>query len=114
MMMPAFDTQRANAFGGRLAHWHGRSGHPYDLTGESLESFSMQAGDLYLIAKGSNVLWVGSTEDLVNDPMSRTRFRLALDCATHVFRLAAPEDRLSVIWDLEGAAPSLESTIQAA
>ncbi|MFD1254728.1 MULTISPECIES: hypothetical protein [Devosia] len=101
----------------KLAHWHGRSGRDYDLIGESFSDFSMNAGVLYLISKGGNVLWVGSTEDLVSDPMSRTRFRLALDCADRVFRLAtdpAEGNRLSTIWDLEGAMPLPETSAQAA
>jgi hypothetical protein len=68
----------------------------------------MSDAELYLIAKGSHVLWVGSTDELVGDPMSRSRFRLALDCADRVFRLLSPgaaAERLSTIWDLEGAEP---------
>ena len=68
----------------------------------------MADAELYLLAKGSHVLWVGSTDELVGDPMSRSRFRLALDCADRVFRVVAPgaaAERLSTIWDLEGAAP---------
>ena len=97
-----------------LSQWQGRSGRAYALNAESLEHFAMAVTDLYLIAKGTHVLWVGSTEDLVADPMSRTRFRLALDCATSVFRLDAPENRLSTIWDLEQAVPAPEAVAQAA
>ena len=69
----------------------------------------MAEAELYLIAKGSHVLWVGSTGELVGDPLSRSRFRLALDCADRVFRLLTPgaaAERLSTIWDLEGAEPA--------
>ena len=93
---------------GRAASWQGRSGRAYGLVGESLDHFAMGDADLYLIAKGGHVLWVGSTSELVGDPMSRTRFRLALDCADRVFRLTAPgteAERLATIWDLEGAEP---------
>ncbi|MFC3704026.1 hypothetical protein ACFOOL_04580 [Devosia honganensis] len=106
------DMQRESGLQGRMAHWHGRSGRSYGLAWESLESFSMHEADLYLIAKGGHVLWVGSTQELVGDPLSRARFRLALDCATHVFRLPAPDNRPSAIWDLEGASP--EAAVQAA
>lgn len=98
----------------RRAVWLGRSGRRYDLTPEPLDRFAMSDADLYVIAKGGLPLWVGSTDDLVADPMSRSRFRLALDCATEVLRLAAPADRLSTIWDLEGAAPATAPTAQAA
>ena len=92
----------------RLTRWMGRSGQAYDLVGESIEHFAMDDADLYVIAKGSHVLWVGSTSDLVSDPLSRSRFRLALDCATQVLRLVTPAlaaARFSTIWDLEGAEP---------
>jgi len=93
---------------GRLSNWLGRSGRSYGLVSESLERFAMADADLYLVAKGSHVLWVGSTSELVGDPMSRTRFRLALDCADRVFRVLTPgaaAERLTTIWDLEGAEP---------
>ncbi|KKC35841.1 hypothetical protein WH87_14800 [Devosia epidermidihirudinis] len=93
---------------GRQTNWLGRSGRAYDLIAENLERFAMGDTELYMIAKGSHVLWVGSTGELVTDPMSRTRFRLALDCADRVFRLISPRteaERLSTIWDLEGAEP---------
>ena len=92
----------------RGSNWQGRSGRAYDLVSENLEHFAMGEAELYVIAKGSHVLWVGSTADLVSDPLSRTRFRLALDCADRVFRLVSPaadSERLSTIWDLEGAEP---------
>lgn len=93
-------------------NWQGRSGRAYDLVSESLDNFSMGDAELYVIAKGSNVLWVGSTLELINDPLSRTRFRLALDCADRVFQLSNPgaaAERLSTIWDLEGAEPMLSA-----
>jgi hypothetical protein len=92
---------------GRLSNWQGRSGQPYGLISENVDHFAMNDADLYVITKGSNVLWVGSTDELVSDPMSRARFRLALDCAERVFRVPAPgvAQRLTTIWDLEGAAP---------
>lgn len=97
---------------GRLSNWQGRSGQAYGLVSESLERFAMTDADLYLIAKGSHVLWVGSTGELVGDPLSRTRFRLALDCADRVFRLHSPGavgQRLATIWDLEGAEPAQDA-----
>jgi hypothetical protein len=99
---------------GRQMTWQGRSGRRYELLAENLERFSMRPTDLYLIAKGSLPLWVGSAEDLVADPMSRASCRLALDCATQVLRMAAPENRLVAIWDLEGASPLMPITAYAA
>jgi hypothetical protein len=99
----------SHAFG-RLSNWQGRSGRSYDMISENLEHFAMADAELYLIAKGNHVLWVGSNGELVGDPMSRRRFRLALDCADRVFKLASPDlptQRLTTIWDLEGAEPVL-------
>lgn len=93
---------------GRQINWQGRSGRAYSLVSENVEHFAMGDGELYLIAKGNHVLWVGSIGELVGDPLSRSRFRLALDCADRVFRLLSPgaaAERLSTIWDLEGAEP---------
>ncbi|GHA26024.1 hypothetical protein GCM10007989_22170 [Devosia pacifica] len=70
--------------------------------------FSLNSDDLYVIAKGAHVLWVGSSEELVVDPQSRARFRLALDCADRAYRVCdcgSESARLSTIWDLEGAEP---------
>lgn len=113
-MVLSGDRQRAIGYRPGLAHWQGQSGRDYGLSLQSLDHFAMDDADLYLIAKGSHVLWVGSSLDLVADAMSRSRFRLALDCATHVFKLPAPEDRLAAIWDLERAVPRAGMVAQAA
>lgn len=100
---------------GRGGSWLGRSGRAYAVSSENLENFVMLESALYVIAEGKRVLWVGSTNELVDDPMSRTRFRLALDCADRAFRVlsAGPvTERLSTIWDLEGAEP--QASAQAA
>ncbi len=94
---------------GWRSHWHGRSGRDYELVGEPIDSFAMTGSALYLVAKGSLVLWVGSADDLVTDPASRSRFRLAIESADRAFRLAAEAndaDRFATIFDLEGAAPA--------
>jgi len=93
----------------RGANWTGKSGRAYDLLAERFDNFALISGNLYVVASGTLVLWVGSVEDVVNDQQSRARFRLAMDCADRVFRLKAPEDevaRMTVIWDLEGAEPA--------
>lgn len=106
-MTPAHALATPSSFP-RTANWYGRSGRGYGLITENLDRFSLRDSELYLIAKGSLVLWVGSAGELVNDPLSRSRFRLALTCADRVYRLVASGtdlERASVIWDLEGAAP---------
>ncbi|UJW84032.1 hypothetical protein [Devosia sp. SL43] len=106
--MAASENRIVNYTFSRQSHWQGRSGRAYDLVSENLEHFAMGDAELYVIAKGNHVLWVGSTGELVTDPVSRSRFRLALDCADRVLRLVTPglaAERMSTIWDLEGAEP---------
>ena len=106
------DTASRSSSAARQNRWQGRSGHVYGLVTENLSSFAMDEAGLYLVAKGSHVLWVGSADDLVADPMSRSRFRLALDLGDRAFRLAAPPpetERWTTIWDLEGAEPRAEA-----
>ncbi|SFV37060.1 hypothetical protein SAMN05216456_2728 [Devosia crocina] len=93
----------------RLGHWQGVSGKIYSLESQTISDFVLMDGDLYLIARGNSVLWVGCSADLVSDPASRVRFRDALARADGVFRLSRPEiddARLSLVADLEGALPA--------
>lgn len=87
--------------------WLGRSGAAHLLAPLSLDRFMLDAG-LTILARGGNVLWVGSMREIVDDPMSRARFRLALASADRVFALDRVIDATEhgeLIWDLEGAAP---------
>lgn len=92
----------------RQVNWRGRSGRFYPLAPLRLHDFSLRPGELYLVALGNHVLWAGSADDLIHDSASRSRFRLALDCADRAFLVgssADPVERLTTIWDLEGAEP---------
>lgn len=100
--------------GPSVSHWLGQSGRSYVLTAQSLDHFAMTDMDLTVMTKGHHVLWVGSSQDLVADPMSRVRFRLALEGATHVYRLDAPADRLFTLFDLQQAIPAPDLVPQAA
>ena len=89
-------------------NWQGRSGRFYALSTLRLSDFALNNETMCLVARGSHVLWVGSANEIVSDQSSRARFRLALDCADRAFSLPAPADevtRMTLIWDLEGAAP---------
>lgn len=99
---------------GTLVHWHGRSGRDYPLLPQDVASFAMDAGNLYLIAKFGHPLWVGSSEDLVADAMSRVQFRLALASATEVYRLESRDTSLLTICDLQDAVPAMGTLAQAA
>lgn len=92
----------------RQVNWRGRSGRFYALTPERLDTFALATDGLYLLARGTLPMWVGSAHDVINDPASRSRFRLALETADRAFLVAAEGDdlsRMTVVWDLEGAEP---------
>jgi hypothetical protein len=92
----------------RQVNWRGRSGRFYALTPERLDAFGLATDGLYLLALGGNVLWVGSARDVIDDAQSRSRFRLALDCADRAFAVDVSADditRMTMVWDLEGAEP---------
>lgn len=92
----------------RQMNWRGRSGRLYPLLPLRFSDFSLHDGELYLIASGSHALWAGSADDIVKDADSRARFRLAMDCADRAFLVDTSGDdveRLTTIWDLEGAEP---------
>ena len=109
-MVPTLDRTLLQHATAHPVNWRGRSGRFYALEPLRLEDFSFRADELYLIALGPHVLWAGGASDLVEDAMSRARFRLAMDCADRVFHVETSADaieRLTVVWDLEGAEPVL-------
>ena len=92
----------------RQVNWRGRSGRFYALTPERLDSFVLTTTGLYMLARGTLPLWVGTAHDVIHDAASRARFRLALAAADRAFLVDTDEDelsRLTVVWDLEGAEP---------
>ena len=108
-MVPMFDRSLVSSGVARPVNWRGRSGRFYALEPLSLAEFSFAGDALYVIALGTHVLWVGSGRDLVEDAVSRARFRLAMDCADRVFLVETVTDeveRMTVVWDLEGALPA--------
>ena len=92
----------------RQVNWRGRSGRFYALTPERMDSFALATEALYMLARGPVPMWVGSAQDVIHDPDSRSRFRLALEAADRAFVVEAGEDdlsRMTVVWDLEAAEP---------
>ncbi len=107
-MVPVLDKTVSQQGFSRPVNWRGRSGKFYALRPERLDDFMLMDNELYLIARGTLVLWAGSSQDVISDPASRARFRLALAAADRVFHVEAGEDdieRMTVVWDLEGATP---------
>ncbi len=93
----------------KSSQWIGLSGRAYALEQQDIGDFVLNGADLYLIARGNSVLWVGCSLDLVAEPAIRLRFRKAMARADGVFRLPRPhmdDERFSVIADLEGALPA--------
>lgn len=92
----------------RQVNWRGRSGRFYALTPERLDSFALSTDSLYMLARGTLPMWVGSAHDVIHDAASRARFRLALEAADRAFLVATEADELgraTIVWDLEGAEP---------
>jgi hypothetical protein len=92
----------------RQVNWRGRSGRFYALTAEKLETFALSTDNLYMLARGTIPMWVGSAHDVIHDPQSRSRFRLALATADRAFAVETDGNeltRMTVVWDLEGAEP---------
>jgi hypothetical protein len=115
-MVPILERQSPAALAPPL-RWRGRSGRHYTLRPARLDDFALRNNGLYLVARGSLVLWAGSSDDVINDADSRARFRLALDCADRVFEVEAGADhveRMTAVWDLEGAEPVPERSAAAA
>ena len=109
-MVPVLDRELLQSAPSRPVNWRGRSGRFYALSSESIDRFALAGDELYLIALGHNVLWAGSSREVVNDAESRARFRLALTCADRVFHVETSGDeveRMTIVWDLEGGEPVL-------
>ncbi len=108
-MVPVLERDLINNVVARPQSWRGRSGRIYALLPVRLQDFALAPDRLYLVALGAHVLWVGTADDLVQDAVSRARFRLALDCADRAYVLDAASDeveRMTVVWDLEGGNPT--------
>lgn len=92
----------------RRVNWRGRSGRLYPLAPERLDTLALLGSGVHMLARGSMPLWVGSSLDVINDPPSRSRFRLALEAADRAFLVDMEADelgRMTMVWDLEGAEP---------
>ena len=92
----------------QVCNWRGASGRLYALTPDQIDAFALSGTDLYVVAEGPSVSWVGSAGDLIGDATSRARFRQAMQHADAVFHTIAPTgdvERMTLAWDLESAQP---------
>ena len=100
-----FEDLKASA---EATNWRGRSGRFYALTALPIDRFALAGPHLYLLARGTDVLWVGTEAEVIGDAAPRAAFRTALRFANAAFRIAPPKDdieRMTMAWDLEGAEP---------
>lgn len=89
-------------------NWRGRSGRFYALTAVPIDRFALVGADLFLLARGTDVLWVGTEAEVIGDATRRAAFRTALRFANAAFRVPLPRaeiERMTMAWDLEGAEP---------
>jgi hypothetical protein len=89
-------------------NWRGRSGRFYALAALPVGQFSLDGDDLYMLASGRRVLWVGGAAEVIGEAASRAHFRLALRNADSAFRVSSPAnatERMTIAWDLDGAEP---------
>jgi hypothetical protein len=94
----------------QATNWRGRSGQFYALEALPVGQFALESDELYLLARGGDVLWVGTESEVIGDAARRAAFRTALRVANAAFRIAAPTteiERMTMSWDLEGAEPVL-------
>ncbi len=85
--------------------WQGRSGRFYPLVQEKLDDFVLLEHDLYVIAQGDDLRWIGTVDDLISDGSSRDRFRAAVKVASSVLRFSDEKSelgRMRAAWDIEG------------
>jgi len=104
-MIPNSETINVTKKLPRPVNWLGRSGRSYALVPEQIEDFVLEGRDLYVIAEGEKLRWIGTAGDLIQDQVSRARFREAVKVASSVLRLSnAGNDveRMTAVWDIEG------------
>lgn len=85
--------------------WKGRSGKRYHLANVDMRA-RMQPGHLYALAGDGVILWAGTAQDLLADPVSRARFRREQTASTAMLSMPADGDLLDIMtiaWDLEGS-----------
>ncbi len=89
----------------RHIKWQGRSGRFYPLVQERLDDFVLLEHDLYVIAEGENLRWIGTADDLISDGSSRDKFRAAVKVASSILRFSDEKSelgRMRAAWDIEG------------
>ena len=100
-----FEDLQATA---RPTNWRGRSGRFYALEALPIDRFGLTGSELYVLARGADVLWVGTEAEVIGDVTQRAAFRGALRFATSAFGISPPADpidRMTMAFDLEGAEP---------
>lgn len=85
-------------------YWLGGSDTRYPGTRLALDHFVLADNSIYLLAGRERALWVGGARELIDDAVSRSRFRSAILMASIALQLPAPRNDLERMWliaDLE-------------
>ncbi len=93
---------------GETMVWQGGSGNTYLVKPVSVEHFILSDSHIYLLVNAGRAIWVGTARNLIDDQISRSRFRRAIAKATSAFEFAMPCDehqRLLLLADLETGHP---------
>lgn len=72
--------------------WRTGTGQQIEIHPENLAEYTLQDGRLYVLVCAGQALWVGSAVDLIEDQVSRERFKYAVKSANAVFSIASPLD----------------------
>jgi hypothetical protein len=92
-----------------LLLWIGQSGQRYRLEPVSFSGFQLRDGEIHVLVAGTDALWAGSADDVVSDPLSRSRFRDAMVKDVAVYRLEPTPDedmRIMIAWDIANGRPA--------
>ncbi len=79
-------------------YWLGGAGSRYLSTQLMVDDFVLADGSIYILLKCESALWVGTARDLIDDQVSRSRFRSAIAHASDVLQLPAPDNELERMW----------------
>ena len=86
-----FDELKAGA---EATNWRGRSGRYYVLAPLAVDRFALDGDNLFMLARGADVLWVGSEADVIGDAALLER---ADDLGQHVALLALVQAGLATL-----------------
>lgn len=88
----------------QLINWQGGSGRAYATVGEAVDQFVLDDAGIYILVVAGRAAWVGTAQNLIEDHVSRTKFRTSILNASIALRVSNPADeteRMCLTFDLE-------------